>query len=228
MIEVKHLYKSFGSLEVLKDISEKINEGEVVCIIGPSGSGKSTFLRCLNLLEQPTSGEIRLDGELVTQSNINAVRQKMGMVFQNFNLFPHMTTLKNIMVAPMKVKGESEAEVRKFALELLERVGLSEKAEVYPAALSGGQKQRVAIARALASNPKVLLCDEATSALDPKTTESILALLKEINCKLGVTIIVITHEMRVVQQICDRVAIINGGKITKFDDVVQRDRKSVV
>ena len=124
VIEVKHLYKSFGSLEVLKDISEKINEGEVVCIIGPSGSGKSTFLRCLNLLEQPTSGEIRLDGELVTQSNINAVRQKMGMVFQNFNLFPHMTTLKNIMVAPMKVKGESEVEVRKFALELLERVGL--------------------------------------------------------------------------------------------------------
>ena len=212
MIEVKHLYKSFGSLEVLKDISEKINEGEVVCIIGPSGSGKSTFLRCLNLLEQPTSGEIRLDGELVTQSNINAVRQKMGMVFQNFNLFPHMTTLKNIMVAPMKVKGESEAAVRKFALELLERVGLSEKAEVYPAALSGGQKQRVAIARALAMRPEVMLFDEPTSALDPEMVGEVLDVMRALAVD-GMTMVIVTHEMNFARNVADRVLFMNDGKI---------------
>lgn len=214
MIEVKHLYKSFGSLEVLKDISEKINEGEVVCIIGPSGSGKSTFLRCLNLLEQPTSGEIRLDGELVTQSNINAVRQKMGMVFQNFNLFPHMTTLKNIMVAPMKVKGESEAEVRKFALELLERVGLSEKAEVYPAALSGGQKQRVAIARALAMRPEVMLFDEPTSALDPEMVGEVLDVMRALAVD-GMTMVIVTHEMNFARNVADRVLFMNDGIIVE-------------
>ena len=214
MIEVKHLYKSFGSLEVLKDISEKINEGEVVCIIGPSGSGKSTFLRCLNLLEQPTSGEIRLDGELVTQSNINAVRQKMGMVFQNFNLFPHMTTLKNIMVAPMKVKGESEAEVRKFALELLERVGLSEKAEVYPAALSGGQKQRVAIARALAMRPEVMLFDEPTSALDPEMVGEVLDVMRSLAVD-GMTMVIVTHEMNFARNVADRVLFMNDGIIVE-------------
>lgn len=214
MIEVKHLYKSFGSLEVLKDISEKINEGEVVCIIGPSGSGKSTFLRCLNLLEQPTSGEIRLDGELVTQSNINAVRQKMGMVFQNFNLFPHMTTLKNIMVAPMKVKGESEAAVRKFALELLERVGLSEKAEVYPAALSGGQKQRVAIARALAMRPEVMLFDEPTSALDPEMVGEVLDVMRSLAVD-GMTMVIVTHEMNFARNVADRVLFMNDGIIVE-------------
>ena len=214
MIEVKHLYKSFGSLEVLKDISEKINEGEVVCIIGPSGSGKSTFLRCLNLLEQPTSGEIRLDGELVTQSNINAVRQKMGMVFQNFNLFPHMTTLKNIMIAPMKVKGESEAEVRKFALELLERVGLSEKAEVYPAALSGGQKQRVAIARALAMRPEVMLFDEPTSALDPEMVGEVLDVMRSLAVD-GMTMVIVTHEMNFARNVADRVLFMNDGIIVE-------------
>ena len=214
MIEVKHLYKSFGSLEVLKDISEKINEGEVVCIIGPSGSGKSTFLRCLNLLEQPTSGEIRLDGELVTQSNINAVRQKMGMVFQNFNLFPHMTTLKNIMVAPMKVKGESEAAVRKFALELLERVGLSEKAEVYPAALSGGQKQRVAIARALAMRPEVMLFDEPTSALDPEMVGEVLDVMRALAVD-GMTMVIVTHEMNFARNVADRVLFMNDGIIVE-------------
>ncbi len=214
MIEVKHLYKSFGSLEVLKDISEKINEGEVVCIIGPSGSGKSTFLRGLNLLEQPTSGEIRLDGELVTQSNINAVRQKMGMVFQNFNLFPHMTTLKNIMVAPMKVKGESEAAVRKFALELLERVGLSEKAEVYPAALSGGQKQRVAIARALAMRPEVMLFDEPTSALDPEMVGEVLDVMRSLAVD-GMTMVIVTHEMNFARNVADRVLFMNDGIIVE-------------
>lgn len=214
MVEVKNLYKSFGSLEVLKDISEEINEGEVVCIIGPSGSGKSTFLRCLNLLEQPTSGEIKLDGELVTQSNINAVRQKMGMVFQNFNLFPHMTTLKNIMVAPMKVKGESEAEARKFALELLERVGLSEKAEVYPAALSGGQKQRVAIARALAMRPEVMLFDEPTSALDPEMVGEVLDVMKSLATD-GMTMVIVTHEMNFARNVADRVLFMNDGIIVE-------------
>ena len=169
---------------------------------------------CLNLLEQPISGEIRLDGELVTQSNINAVRQKMGMVFQNFNLFPHMTTLKNIMVAPMKVKGESEAEVRKFALELLERVGLSEKAEVYPAALSGGQKQRVAIARALAMRPEVMLFDEPTSALDPEMVGEVLDVMRALAVD-GMTMVIVTHEMNFARNVADMVLFMNDGIIVE-------------
>ena len=167
MIEVKGLKKSFNGLEVLKGITETINDGEVVCVIGPSGSGKSTFLRCLNMLEEHTAGEVIIDGEVLSELNVNQVRKEMGMVFQSFNLFPHMTVLKNITVAPIKVGGLSEKEAEKKALELLERVGLSEKAEAYPRELSGGQQQRVAIARALAMNPRYMLFDEPTSALDP-------------------------------------------------------------
>ncbi len=214
VIEVNNLYKSFGSLEVLKNISEEIHEGEVVCIIGPSGSGKSTFLRCLNLLEEPTAGEIKLEGEIVSQSNINSVRQKMGMVFQNFNLFPHMTTLKNIMLAPMKVKGESESEARAHALELLERVGLSEKAHVYPAALSGGQKQRVAIARALAMRPDVMLFDEPTSALDPEMVGEVLDVMRSL-ANEGMTMVIVTHEMNFARNVADRVLFMSDGVIVE-------------
>lgn len=221
MIEVKNLKKAFGNLEVLKGISETIHEKEVVCVIGPSGSGKSTFIRCLNLLEDPTGGEVFLDGEKINDPkvDIDKIRERMGMVFQSFNLFPHKSVLENITLAPIKVKGMSVEDANKRGMELLETVGLSDKANAYPAQLSGGQKQRVAIARALALEPKVLLCDEATSALDPNTTASILELLKNINEKLGVTIIVITHEMSVIEKICHRVAVIDRSRIAEVGDV---------
>lgn len=216
MIEVSNLRKGFGELEVLRGITEKIDDGEVVCIIGPSGSGKSTFLRCLNRLETPTSGEIRLDGELVLEENINSVRKKMGMVFQNFNLFPHMTSVKNVMIAPVKVNGESEEKARKHALELLERVGLSDKADVYPASLSGGQKQRVAIARALAMNPEVMLFDEPTSALDPEMVGEVLDVMKSL-ADGGMTMAIVTHEMNFAMNVSDRVWLMKDGEIVKKD-----------
>lgn len=214
MIEVSNLRKGFGELEVLRGITEKIDDGEVVCIIGPSGSGKSTFLRCLNRLETPTSGEIRLDGELVLEENINSVRKKMGMVFQNFNLFPHMTSVKNVMIAPVKVNGESEEKARKHALELLERVGLSDKADVYPASLSGGQKQRVAIARALAMKPDVMLFDEPTSALDPEMVGEVLDVMKSL-ADGGMTMAIVTHEMNFAMNVSDRVWLMKDGEIVK-------------
>ena len=217
ILKVVDLQKKFHKLEVLKGISTTFHENEVVSIIGPSGGGKSTFLRCLNLLETPTRGSILFHGVDITQKkvNIDQLRQKMGMVFQHFNLFPHMTILDNMTLAPIHVKHMPKAEAEQKAHALLERVGLGDRAEAYPIQLSGGQKQRVAIARALATKPRYLLCDEATSALDPNTTRSILELLREINKTLGVTIIVITHEMKVIDQICDRVAVIDKSCIAE-------------
>lgn len=220
-IHVENLKKSFGKLEVLKDISMDIEEGEVVVLLGPSGSGKSTFLRCLNQLEKATGGTILVDGQCVTdhKTDINKLRENIGMVFQHFNLFPHKTVLENIMLAPVELKKMTKAEAREKGMQLLKRVGMADKAEVYPSQISGGQKQRVAIARALATNPKVLLCDEATSALDPASTRSILALLKDINAKLGITIVIITHEMSVIEEICQRVAIIDKSRIAECGNV---------
>ena len=180
MIEVKNLHKKFGDLEVLKGISDTIDEKEVVCVIGASGSGKSTFLRCINMLEQPDTGEVIVDGEVVNKDNINRVRQKMGMVFQNFNLFGHMTTLNNVMLAPMKVKKMPKDEARELSIKILDRVGLSDKLDVYPASLSGGQKQRAAIARALAMEPEYMLFDEPTSALDPEMVGEVLEVMKRL------------------------------------------------
>lgn len=214
MIEVKGLKKSFNGLEVLKGITETINDGEVVCVIGPSGSGKSTFLRCLNMLEEHTAGEVIIDGEVLSELNVNQVRKEMGMVFQSFNLFPHMTVLKNITVAPIKVEGLSEKEAEKKALELLERVGLSEKAEAYPRELSGGQQQRVAIARALAMNPRYMLFDEPTSALDPEMVGEVLEVMKGL-AHSGMTLIVVTHEMGFASEVADRVMFMDGGYIVE-------------
>ena len=196
MIDVKHLSKSFGEVEVLKDINETIEKGEKVVIVGPSGSGKSTFLRCLNLMEKPTSGDIFFEGENITQANeheMNKLRQRMGMVFQHFNLFPHLTIKKNITLAPVKLGLMTANEADKKAEELLERVGLPDKADEYPSRLSGGQKQRVAIARAIVNNPKLLLADEPTGALDTKSGDQVMELFKELNDD-GVTIVMITHE----------------------------------
>ena len=214
MIEVKGLKKSFNGLEVLKGITETINDGEVVCVIGPSGSGKSTFLRCLNMLEEHTAGEVIIDGEVLSELNVNQVRKEMGMVFQSFNLFPHMTVLKNITVAPIKVGGLSEKEAEKKALELLERVGLSEKAEAYPRELSGGQQQRVAIARALAMNLRYMLFDEPTSALDPEMVGEVLEVMKGL-AHSGMTLIVVTHEMGFASEVADRVMFMDGGYIVE-------------
>ena len=214
MIEVKGLKKSFNGLEVLKGITETINDGEVVCVIGPSGSGKSTFLRCLNMLEEHTAGEVIIDGEVLSELNVNQVRKEMGMVFQSFNLFPHMTVLKNITVAPIKVGGLSEKEAEKKALDLLERVGLSEKAEAYPRELSGGQQQRVAIARALAMNPRYMLFDEPTSALDPEMVGEVLEVMKGL-AHSGMTLIVVTHEMGFASEVADRVMFMDGGYIVE-------------
>ena len=221
MIDVKDLHKSFGPVEVLKGINEHIDRGEKVVVIGPSGSGKSTFLRCLNLLEEPSSGQIVFNGTVITDPkvDINRMRQKMGMVFQHFNLFHNLTILDNMTLAPVKLKLKSKAEAEEEAHALLRRVGLDDKAGAYPGQLSGGQKQRIAIARALATDPKVLLCDEATSALDPNTTHSILTLIKDINRKLGITVVVITHQMSVVEEICDHVAILDGGVVVEQGEV---------
>ena len=221
MIELKHLGKTYssasGSVEALKDISLTISDGEIFGIIGLSGAGKSTLVRCINLLERPTSGEVWVDGQNLTalgRKELLQVRRQIGMIFQGFNLLEQRTVLRNVCF-PLEIGGTPKAEAKKRAEELLAIVGLAEKAANYPSQLSGGQKQRVAIARALATNPKYLLCDEATSALDPNTTRSILELLRDINKKLGVTIIVITHEMKVIDQICDRVAVIDKSQIAE-------------
>lgn len=214
MIEVKNLEKSFGKNHVLRGINETINEGEVVCIIGPSGSGKSTFLRCLNLLEQPTSGEVILDGERINapDRDIDKIREKLGMVFQNFNLFPHMSVLDNITMAPIKVKGQARGEAEEEARRLLDVVGLLDKAEAYPSSLSGGQKQRVAIARALAMKPEIMLFDEPTSALDPEMVGEVLAVMKQL-AEDGMTMVIVTHEMGFAREVADRVLFIDGGVI---------------
>lgn len=221
MIAVEHLTKRFGKNLVLDDISETIEQGEKVVIIGPSGSGKSTFLRCMNLLETPTSGTISFEGTVINdrKTDINAIRRQMGMVFQHFNLFPNMTIRKNITLAPVKTKLMSQEEADAEAEKLLDRVGLKDRADSYPIQLSGGQKQRIAIARALASNPKVLLCDEATSALDPTTTRSILKLIQDINRRMGITAVIITHEMAVVEEICSHVAILERGRMVETGTV---------
>lgn len=212
MIEIKNLHKSFGNHQVLKGIDQTVDESEVLCIIGPSGSGKSTMLRCINHLEEPTSGEIRIDGELITEKNINEVRRRMGMVFQGFNLFPHKTVLENITIAPVNVKGVSVEEAESKAMKLLKRVGLEDKANAYPKSLSGGQQQRVAIARALAMDPEVMLFDEPTSALDPEMVGEVLNVMKEL-ADDGMTMAVVTHEMGFAREVADRVMFVADGII---------------
>lgn len=215
MIDVRELCKDFGELKILKNINETIEQGEKVVIIGPSGSGKSTFLRCLNLLEQPTSGQILVDGEDITAMSVkevNLMRQRMGMVFQHFNLFPHLTIRRNITLAPVKLKLMTQQEADEKAEELLKKVGLLDKAEAYPAQLSGGQKQRIAIARALAMNPEVMLFDEPTSALDPEMVGEVLELMKQL-ANDGMTMIVVTHEMGFAREVASRVMFMDGGKI---------------
>lgn len=221
VIELVHLQKQFGDHTVLRDIHLSVEKGEVLSIIGASGSGKSTMLRCINLLETPTSGQVLYHGQDITarEMNLSQYRAKVGMVFQSFNLFNNMTALQNCVTGQMSVLRRSRAEAEKIAMEYLGRVGMTPYIHARPAQLSGGQKQRVAIARALATKPKYLLCDEATSALDPNTTRQILDLLKEINEKLGVTIVVITHEMRVIDRICDSVAVIDSSHIAEVGKV---------
>ncbi len=214
MIEIKKLYKSYGNNEVLKGIDQTVSESEVLCIVGPSGSGKSTMLRCINLLEVPTSGEVFVDGELVTNQNINEIRTKMGMVFQNFNLFPHMTVLENVTCAPINVKGVSKVEAETKAMELLSRVGLDSKANAYPRSLSGGQQQRVAIARALAMDPEIMLFDEPTSALDPEMVGEVLDVMKDL-AKEGLAMIVVTHEMGFAKEVADKVIFMDEGVIVE-------------
>lgn len=214
MINIKNLHKHFGKLEVLKGIDLEIASGEVVVVIGPSGSGKSTFLRCLNLLEQPTTGTILFENKdlMAKQTNVNELRQKMGMVFQNFNLFPHKNVLENLMLAPMKVKNEDSTAAKEHALSLLEKVGLADKATSYPSQLSGGQQQRVAIARALTMNPDVMLFDEPTSALDPEMVGEVLSVMKSL-AKEGMTMVVVTHEMGFAREVADRVVFMDAGVI---------------
>ena len=221
MIKLEHISKTFGDtgdgVHAVKDVSLEIGDGEIFGIIGFSGAGKSTLVRCINLLERPTSGSITVNGQKLTalsEKELRQARKKISMIFQGFNLLMQRTCLKNVCF-PMELSGVPKAQAEKKALELLDLVGLKEKASAYPAQLSGGQKQRVAIARALATDPKVLLCDEATSALDPTTTNSILALLKELNQKLGVTVVIITHQMSVIEEICTRVAILDGGEVAE-------------
>lgn len=216
MIHVNNLHKSFGKNDVLKGINEHINKGEVVVVIGPSGSGKSTFLRCLNLLEVPTEGQVIFEGNDITdkKNDINKIRQKMGMVFQQFNLFPHKTVLENITMSPIKVKGVNKEEANKKAIELLKMVGLADKAKDYPSSLSGGQKQRIAIARALAMEPDVMLFDEPTSALDPEMVGEVLGVMKDL-AKEGMTMVIVTHEMGFAKEVGDRVLFMDGGVIVE-------------
>ncbi|MBD7945602.1 MULTISPECIES: amino acid ABC transporter ATP-binding protein [Psychrobacillus] len=216
MIKVEKLYKSFGKNEVLKNISTEIKEQEVIAIIGPSGSGKSTFLRCLNLLEIPTSGVISIGNDVVTdkKTNIMKVRENVGMVFQHFYLFPHKTVLENLTYAPMQVQGKSKAEATATAEDLLRKVGLFEKRSEYPNRLSGGQKQRVAIARALAMNPSVMLFDEPTSALDPEMVKEVLAVMKDL-AESGMTMIIVTHEMNFAKEVADRILFLDGGVLVE-------------
>ena len=216
MIETKDLKISFGELKVLKGITQTIKQGEKVVIIGPSGSGKSTFLRCLNLLDTPDSGSILFEGNDITSKNadINLVRRQMGMVFQHFNLFPHLTVLKNITLAPVKLKLLSQNQADEKAMELLERIGLADKADVYPSTLSGGQKQRIAIVRSLAMSPKVMLFDEPTSALDPEMVGEVLSVMKEL-AKGGMTMVVVTHEMGFAREVADRVVFMEDGIVAE-------------
>lgn len=216
LIEVKNLHKSFGENQVLRGIDVSIQKGEVVVVIGPSGSGKSTFLRCLNLLEQPTDGQVIFDGVDLTDGHVNTLEtcRRMGMVFQRFNLFSNLTILDNVMLAPMLVKKQSRAEAEKRALALLETVGLSEKRDAYPEQLSGGQQQRVAIARALAMEPEVMLFDEATSALDPEMVGDVLSIMRDM-ARQGMTMVVVTHEMGFAREVGDRVLFIDGGVIVE-------------
>ena len=214
LIHVQGLGKSFGAVDVLKDISVDINKGDVVFVIGPSGSGKSTFLRCLNRLEEPTRGHIFFEGTDITdpKTNIDKHRQKMGMVFQHFNLFPHMTVMENMIYAPVRVNGLSKEEAKKKAMELLALVGLTEKADAYPNKLSGGQKQRIAIARALAMEPKIMLFDEPTSALDPEMVKEVLEVIKGL-AHTGITMALVTHEMGFAREVSDRICFIDEGRI---------------
>ena len=214
MIEVKNLKKQFGELSVLNGITEHISQGEKIAVIGPSGSGKSTFLRCLNLLEIPTEGEIWFDGVNMTDVNvdIDRMRQKMGMVFQHFNLFPHLTVLENIILAPVHLKLQTRKEAEENARRLLERIGLLDKADTYPAMLSGGQKQRIAIVRALAMNPEVMLFDEPTSALDPEMVGEVLDLIRELADE-GMTMVIVTHEMGFAREVATRVMFVDEGQI---------------
>ena len=216
MIYINDLHKSFGKLEVLRGINEHIAPGEKVVLIGPSGSGKSTLLRCLNLLEIPTSGKITIDGTEITDKsvNINKVREGLGMVFQHFNLFPHLSVMDNITIAPIKVKKLSRDEARERSLVLLQRVGLADKADSYPVQLSGGQKQRIAIARALAMDPKIMLFDEPTSALDPEMVGEVLEVMKEL-AEAGMTMVVVTHEMGFAREVASRVLFMDGGYIVE-------------
>lgn len=221
MIEVKNLQKSFGDHVVLNGIDQKIEKGEKVVVIGPSGSGKSTFLRCLNRLEEPTGGEIWFEGNNITDPScsIDKLRQKMGMVFQQFNLFPHLTVMQNLTLAPTKLGLMNQGEADKKAKELLERVGLPEKADTYPNMLSGGQKQRIAIARALVMNPDVMLFDEPTSALDPEMVGEVLSLMKELAME-GMTMVVVTHEMGFAKEVATRVLFIDDGKVKEENNPV--------
>ena len=214
MIKVANLNKSFAKNHVLRDISTQVAKGEVVVVIGPSGSGKSTFLRCLNLLETPDSGSILFDGQEITapKTEVNAIRTRMGMVFQQFNLFPHMTVRENIIVSPIHVKKMSKTDARRKADELLQMVGLSDKADAYPSSLSGGQKQRIAIARALAMEPEVMLFDEPTSALDPEMVGEVLAVMQDL-AKNGMTMVVVTHEMGFAREVGDRILFMDEGRI---------------
>lgn len=214
MIEIKNLYKSFGSLEVLKNVNTTINKGEKVVIVGPSGSGKSTLLRCLNLLETPTKGEIWFEESDITDKkcDITKIRQKMGMVFQHFNLFPHLTIIENITLAPIKLGLQTKEEANENAIRLLKRIGLEDKKDSYPASLSGGQKQRIAIVRSLAMNPDIMLFDEPTSALDPEMVGEVLALMKEL-ANDGMTMVVVTHEMGFAKEVANRVIFMADGQV---------------
>lgn len=216
MIQINNLHKSFKENKVLKGINDNIEKGEVVVIIGPSGSGKSTFLRCLNLLEVPTSGEIIFEGTNITdkKTDINKIREKMGMVFQQFNLFPHKTVLENLTIAPIMVKKMNKDDAKKKAYALLKKVGLVDKADAYPGSLSGGQKQRIAIARALCMEPDVMLFDEPTSALDPEMVGEVLSVMKEL-AKEGMTMVVVTHEMGFAREVGDRILFMDDGKIVE-------------
>ncbi|WEV44488.1 amino acid ABC transporter ATP-binding protein [Lactobacillus sp. ESL0684] len=213
MLAVEHLQKTFGKNEVLKDINAEVNDGQVICLVGPSGAGKSTFLRCLNLLDEPTSGKVLFEGKELTalsETELNTLREEMGMVFQQFNLFPHMSVLENIKLAPTKIKKTPDETITAKAIELLEQVGLADKADAFPASLSGGQQQRVAIARALAMNPKVMLFDEPTSALDPEMVGEVLKVMQDLAQK-GMTMVVVTHEMGFAKKVADEVWFMADG-----------------
>ncbi|WP_028593699.1 amino acid ABC transporter ATP-binding protein [Paenibacillus assamensis] len=216
MIKIEQLHKRFGKLHILQGVNAEIKQGEVVVVIGPSGSGKSTLLRCMNLIEEPSDGKIYFEGQCINEKahDVNNTREKMGMVFQSFNLFPHMTVLDNITLAPIKVKGQSKSEAEQIAMDLLHKVGLSDKAHVHPSKLSGGQKQRIAIARALAMKPHVMLFDEPTSALDPEMVGEVLEVMKSL-AQEGMTMVIVTHEMGFAKEVGDRILFMDGGNIVE-------------